>query len=93
MKTFMLPTSACIPSWKRPRVWAIALFVLAGCASATKARKAFDDADADGNGHITWEEYKAAFPRDERNGFIAIDENRDDRLEIGEWEAGVGYRF
>lgn len=72
---------------------AAAAIVLAGCASAPKARQAFENADADGNGHITWEEYKTAFPRDERNGFIAIDENRDDRIEISEWEAGVGYRF
>jgi len=72
---------------------AAAATVLVGCASAPKARQAFEDADDDGNGQVTWEEYKAAFPRDERNGFIAIDENRDDSLGISEWEAGVGYRF
>lgn len=72
---------------------ATAVIVLAGCASAPKARQAFADADANGDGQISWEEYRAAFPRDERNGFIAIDENRDDRLSVSEWEAGVGYRF
>jgi len=68
-------------------------FILAGCASAPKARQAFSQADRDSDGGVDWEEYKVSFPREERNGFLAIDENRDGRLDLSEWEAGVGYRF
>ena len=72
---------------------ATALFLLAGCASAPKARPAFADADANGDGAVSWEEYHARFPEDQRKVFFETDENRDDRLSISEWEGGIGYRF
>ena len=64
-----------------------------GCASSPKARDAFSQTDANGDGYVSWEEYHARFPEDQRNVFIETDETRDDRLDISEWEGGIGYRF
>ncbi len=69
------------------------LGLLSGCASTPAVDLDFTEADVDGNGFVTWSEYRDHFPKRDRKAFLQFDQNRDDQLDISEWRTGFGYSF
>ena len=86
---------------KRLTVWmgvvAIAALI-AGCSSKGKYHDTalpdpkpynavFENMDANKNGRVSWEEFKAYFPQAEPRVFSAIDLNKDGAIDPDEWHA------
>jgi hypothetical protein len=46
----------------------------------------FDDLDTDKSGGISFEEFKAAFPKTSQKGFNMLDKDGDGKLNAGEWQ-------
>ena len=47
----------------------------------------FGDMDTNGNGLVSWDEFKTKFPNAEPKVFAAIDLNADNSLDHDEWHA------
>jgi len=47
----------------------------------------FQDMDADKSGGVSFDEFKAIFPRTSQNGFKMLDKNIDNQLNETEWKA------
>lgn len=47
----------------------------------------FQDMDADKNGGVNFQEFKATFPRTRQPGFDMLDKDKDGQLNMVEWEA------
>ncbi len=45
------------------------------------------DMDKDGNGSVSFEEFKAVFPNTQQAGFDMLDRDGDGQLSAAEWEA------
>ncbi len=45
------------------------------------------DMDKDGNGSVSFEEFKAVFPNTKQAGFDMLDRDGDGQLSSAEWEA------
>lgn len=58
--------------------------LLAATAQADGLEK-FKQADKDNDGKLTWEEFKAAYPKMERQAFDAIDLDKDTYISSEEW--------
>jgi len=74
-------------------LWALSAVLLAGCAAPEYRSPAFKDVDIDGDGIVTWEEYQFYFPSRKRAAFVATDEDEDETLDEGEFDAGIGVEF
>jgi hypothetical protein len=48
---------------------------------------AFEDLDTDKSGTVSFEEFKAVFPRTQEAGFKMLDKDGDGQLNEAEWEA------
>ena len=49
-------------------------------------KKSFTDLDVNGDGSLSFEEYKTAFPSSEKKAFDFLDSNSDNQLDKEEWQ-------
>ncbi len=66
---------------------------IAGCASTPPPDDTFNCIDTNSDCSITWEEYKVFKPAAKKSGFFKSDQNNDEKLDVGEWNLGLGATF
>ncbi len=68
---------------------ALALLLMAGCASDPVHYAAFDEVDTDTSGIVEWYEFKKVYPEASPKSFMEADQDKDGDISPKEWETYI----